>query len=125
MLDYDTFIEDFEEFSDVSENLINILIETSEFYFNDTIWGTKINFVRSLLVAHFLQLKEILLANQNNTIQAIDVKDELMVRFYQVTLDDNEYKNTYYGRILQKLIKQKGYQFSTVIRPKGILSNAK
>ncbi len=125
MITYDSFIDDFDEFSDISESTVNILIETSELYFNETVWGTKLDFVRSLLIAHFLQLKEILGSNQNNTVQSIDVKDELVVKFNQTTLDDNEYKNTYYGRILWKLIKQKGYQHSATVRPAGMFSNVK
>jgi hypothetical protein len=33
-------------------------------------------------------------ANKSNTVNTIDVKDELTVKFNEVTIDENEYKNT-------------------------------
>lgn len=123
-MDFETFILMFPEFSEYSESLVNNLIEVSSLYFNENVWGDKLDFVRYLLVAHYLQLEDIFKANKSNTVNTIDVKDELTVKFNQVTIDENEYKNTYYGRVLYGLIKQKGYQFSTIVRPKGCLSGA-
>jgi hypothetical protein len=122
---YDDFIEDYEEFSEYSESLINRLIIISENYFNENIWGTKLNFIRSLFVAHMLQLKDLRNENNNNLVSSIDVKDELVVKFNQIDYSEDDYNLTYYGRILKNLIKHKGRQYVAVIRPKGIYSNAK
>jgi Protein of unknown function (DUF4054) len=124
-LTYGSFIEDYEEFEDFSEALINRLIIVSESYFNDHIWGDKLNFIRGLYVAHCLQLKEISTTNNNNLVSSIDVKDELKVNFNQIDYQVEDYSLTYYGRILKNLIKQKSRSFVATVRPKGIYSNVK
>jgi hypothetical protein len=129
--DYDDFLDTFDEFDNpkYSENLITMLIEVSLEYFNDTIWGDKLDLVRKLYVAHFLQLKDIDAENKSNLISEIDVKDELKVKFNQIDYSSknltDELKLTYYGKILSSLIKQKANNLITFVRPKGILSNAK
>jgi hypothetical protein len=122
---YDDFIEDYEEFSEYSESLINRLIFISENYFNENIWDTKLDFIRSLFVAHMLQLKDLRNENNNNLVSSIDVKDELTVKFNQIDYSEDDYNLTYYGRILKNLIKQKGRQYVAIVRPKGCYSNAK
>jgi hypothetical protein len=122
---YESFIEDYEEFSDYSESLIERLIIVSETYFNENIWDNKLDFIRSLFIAHLLQLKDLRNENNNNLIASIDVKDELIVKFNSIDYSEDDYCFTYYGKILKNMIKQKSRQYVATVRPKGIYSNAK